>query len=53
MRALDIWSANTEGCGRLPQVEELEGQLAEAGFGEVHSRRLMPGSSYFAFVGRR
>ena len=52
MRALDIWSANTEGCGRLPEVPELEAQLALAGFREVRSRRLMPGSSYYAFVGR-
>jgi cyclopropane fatty-acyl-phospholipid synthase-like methyltransferase len=53
MQALDIWSANTEGCGRLPQVDEMEGQLREAGFRDVRSRRLMPGESYFAFHGQR
>jgi SAM-dependent methyltransferase len=52
MQALDIWSANTEGCGRLPEVDELQGQLHEAGFSEIRSRRLMPGESYFAFQAR-
>jgi SAM-dependent methyltransferase len=52
MQALDIWSANTDGCGRLPQVDEMEGQLREAGFRDVRSRRLMPGESYFGFQGR-
>jgi protein-L-isoaspartate O-methyltransferase len=52
MQALDIWSANTEGCGRLPEVDEMEGQLREAGFSEVRSRRLMPGESYYAFQAR-
>ena len=51
MWALDIWSANTEGCGRLPYVDELEAQLEKAVFAKVRSRRLMPGSSTFAFVG--
>jgi protein-L-isoaspartate O-methyltransferase len=52
LQALDIWSANTEGCGRLPEVDEMEGQLREAGFSAVRSRRLIPGESYFAFQGR-
>lgn len=52
MQALDIWSANTEGCGRLPGVAELESQLGEAGFRDVASRRLMLGESYFAFRAR-
>lgn len=52
MQALDIWSANTAGCGRLPAVPELEEQLREAGFDDVHSRRLMPGEAFFAFQGR-
>ena len=52
MQALDIWSANTQGCGRLPEVDELQGQLREAGFSEIRSRRLMPGESYYAFQAR-
>jgi SAM-dependent methyltransferase len=50
MRVLDLWSAATEGCGRLPTPEELESQLAEAGFAEVETRNLLPGNSYYAFV---
>lgn len=52
MQALDIWSANTEGCGRLPEVGEMENQLREADFSAVRSRRLMPGGSYFGFQAR-
>jgi len=51
-QALDIWSANTVGCGRLPEVSELTAQLRAAGFDDVRSRRLMPGESFFAFQGR-
>lgn len=50
---LDIWSAGTEGCGRLPTPDELIGQLREAGFVEAGSRSLMPGDSYHAFVARK
>jgi protein-L-isoaspartate O-methyltransferase len=52
MQALDIWSANTAGCGRLPEVVELEDQLRAAGFEDVRSRQLIPGDSFFAFQGR-
>ena len=47
--ALDIWSAATEGCGRLPEVEELTAQLREAGFVDVGTRSLIPGDRYCAF----
>jgi hypothetical protein len=30
----------------------MEGQLREAGFSDVRSRRLIPGESYFAFQAR-
>ncbi len=50
IRALDLWSASTEGCGRLPAPEELVGQLKDAGFGQVKKRNLMPGDSYYVFV---
>ena len=52
MQALDIWSANTAGCGRLPEVSELESQLRAAGFADVRSKRLIPGDSFYAFQGR-
>ncbi len=51
MHLLDLWSASTRGCGRLPEPAELEGQLREAGLSSVLSRRLTPGESYFAFAG--
>lgn len=47
--SLDIWSAGTEGCGRLPGPEELVGQMQAAGFIHVRSRRLVPGESFHAF----
>jgi SAM-dependent methyltransferase len=47
--AVDIWSASTEGCGRLPRVEELRAQIQEAGLTSVRARSLMPGDSYYAF----
>jgi SAM-dependent methyltransferase len=53
MHVLDIWSASTEGCGRLPTPDELESQIREAGFAEVRKRNLMPGDSYYAFVATR
>ena len=53
MQVLDIWSASTEGCGRLPAPNELESQLREAGFASVRKRNLMPGDSYYAFVATR
>jgi SAM-dependent methyltransferase len=50
---LDIWSAGTERCGRLPAPEELVAQLREAGFAEARARSLVPGDSYYAFFARR
>ncbi len=51
MQLLDLWSAATRGAGRLPAPAELEQQLRRAGFATVRSERLMPGESYYAFVG--
>lgn len=51
--ALDIWSAGTERCGRLPAPAELVAQMREAGFEEAHSRSLVPGDSFHAFYGRK
>jgi SAM-dependent methyltransferase len=50
---LDIWSAGTERCGRLPAPEELVAQLREAGFVETRARNLVPGESFHAFFARR
>lgn len=46
---LDIWSAGTERCGRLPAPEELVDQMREARFVAARSRDLVPGDSFHAF----
>jgi SAM-dependent methyltransferase len=50
---LDIWSAGTERCGRLPAPEELVAQMRAAGFVDARTRSLVPGDSYNAFFARR
>ncbi|CAG1008063.1 L-tyrosine C(3)-methyltransferase [Myxococcaceae bacterium] len=51
--ALDIWSAGTERCGRLPAPDELVEQMKEAGFVEARHQSLIPGDRYYAFYGRK
>ncbi len=46
---LNLWGALTAGCGRLPGRDELTAQLRGAGFTAVHSRRLIPMESFYAF----
>ena len=41
----------TEGCGRLPTPAEMAAQLEEAGFLDVTRRSLIPGESFYSFVG--
>jgi SAM-dependent methyltransferase len=53
MVVLDLWSRSTQGCGRLPEVEEMQDQLRQAGFTSVEARSLLPTESYYAFTGRR
>jgi SAM-dependent methyltransferase len=48
--AIDLWFSMTEGCGRLPMVEELTGQLKGAGSRSVETRRLIPFEEYYAFL---
>ncbi len=50
---LDIWSASTERCGRLPAPQELIDQMSLAGFARSRAESLVPGDSYWAFFGRR
>lgn len=52
MQLLDLWSAATRGCGRLPAPAELEEQMQRAGFEAVRSWSLIPGESYCAFAGQ-
>jgi len=49
---LSLWGAQTEGCGRLPDVEELIGQITRAGWRGAGARRLMPGESVYRFLAR-
>lgn len=53
MEILNLWATVTEGCGRLPDREELERQLADAGLTRVRSRSLLPGDRYYAFAATR
>jgi len=48
---LDLWGALTAGCGRLPEPDELVGQLEAAGFVHVKAARSLPGESFYTFVG--
>ena len=52
MQALDVWAASTQGCGRLPDVGEMQAQLRDAGFVEVRAKRMVPGDSFHAFLAR-
>jgi SAM-dependent methyltransferase len=47
---LNLWSASTQGCGRLPEVEEMQEQMRSAGLSAVNVRSLLPGDRYFAFT---
>lgn len=49
MAVLSLWGAATEGCGRLPDPDELVGQMKEAGFERPRAVSLIPGDSYYAF----
>ncbi len=48
--AIGLWFSLIKGCGRLPTVNELQAQLADAGFRSVKTRRLLPFEEYFAFL---
>ena len=47
---LSLWGTITEGCGRLPDPDELVEQLREAGFQQASSRSLMPGQGFHRFL---
>jgi 2-polyprenyl-3-methyl-5-hydroxy-6-metoxy-1,4-benzoquinol methylase len=47
--ALNLWGAATEGCGRLPSVEELVSQLRQARYAKVKTMNLIPGERIVAF----
>ena len=41
----------TAGRGRLPTPGEMVAQMKEAGFADVKRRTLIPGESFYSFVG--
>lgn len=46
----DLVTSSMLGCYRVPDKDELEAQLREAGFHEVHAMRLIPGEAYFGLM---
>jgi len=51
MEILNLWGAATEGCDRLPYKEEMIEHMEIAGFVNVKVSRLVPGDSFYMFVG--
>ena len=51
MEVLNLWGAATQGCDRLPYKEEMIKQMETAGFVNVKARNLLPGDSFYMFVG--
>lgn len=52
IEALNLWGAATDTGGRLPGVEEMVGQLRNAGYRDVKAIKLTPGDSFHAFRAR-
>ncbi len=50
---LNLWGASTEGADRLPARDEMIEQMQAAGFTEIQSKNLLPGDSFYMFVGHR
>jgi SAM-dependent methyltransferase len=48
---LNLWGATTQGCDRLPDKEEMIKQLEAAGYVNVKAKNLLPGDSFYMFVG--
>ena len=53
VQALNVWVSTTEGYGPLPYSKQLCAQLKEAGFSEVHCKKLTPLESFYAFFARK
>lgn len=47
---LDVATRSMVGCWPLPAIDELLGQLREAGFSSTSTSRLMPGAAYFGIT---
>lgn len=53
MELLNLWGATTQGCDRLPAVDEMVAQMGCAGFTSVKQRSLIPGDAFYVFSGVR
>lgn len=47
---LNLWGHMTDGCGPLPDVEQLQEQLRSAGWRNPSARNLLPGDRFYRFV---
>jgi SAM-dependent methyltransferase len=50
---LNLWAALTEGCGPLPEPDEVVDQLRLAGFRAARAKNLFPTSGLFAFTAEK
>jgi SAM-dependent methyltransferase len=50
---LQLWALLTEGCGPIPDSDEIEQSLRHAGFDAIRRAALIPGSGFVAFWGRK
>jgi len=50
---LDLATRSLVGCWPLPDLEELEAQLARSGYSRLEKIRLVPGSQYYGITARR
>jgi len=51
MEILNLWGTATEGCDRLPYKGEMIQQMETTGFVNVKASSLLPGDSFYMFVG--
>lgn len=51
MELLNLWGATTEGCDRLPDVNEMVSQMGKAGFANIQKKNLLPGDAFYVFAG--
>ena len=51
MEVLNLWGAATQGCDRLPDKDEMIEQMESAGLTNVKACSLLPGDSFYMFVG--
>jgi len=48
---LNLWATMSDGGGPLPTCAEMTAQLEQAGFCGIQQRKLIPGESFYAFIG--